>query len=214
MAEKDFQKRQDSPTLKPNNTRQDFKLLKRKEKLMEILQAKRHPPNQIQGYDLHKYRKYHKKKKNCWSRGSTNHLKFDCPVLKKKQLLKRVVELEHRIYQLEEALQIIQKNKAKRERKKKRRKKKKKQKEHQQIKKDCNSAVKLRNLLLMEEQQQDLTNFLQADSYIKKLPGRTQESVKRAYKELFSRDFLTDMVEACTWGDEYYYSIEEGRTSK
>ena len=112
------------------------------------------------------------------------------PILKKKQLLRRVVELEHRIYQLEEALQIILKNKAKRERRKKRRKKKKKQKEHQQIKKDCNSAVKLRNWLLMEEQLQDLTNFIQADSYLKKLPGRTQESVKRAYKKLFSRDFL------------------------
>ena len=213
MAEKDFQKRQD-PTLKPNNQRQEFKLQKRKEKLMEILQAKRHPQNPIQGYDLHKYRKYLKKKKKCWSCGSTNHLKFDCPVLKKKQLLKRVVELEHRIYQHLEALQIIQKNKAKRERRKKRRKKKKKQKEHQQIKKDYNSAVKLKNWLLMEEQQQDLTNFLQADSYLKKLPGRTQESVKRAYKKLFSRDFLTDMVEACTWGDEYYESIDEGGKSK
>ncbi len=74
------------------------------------------------------------------------------------------MDLEHRIYQLEESLQIIQKNKAKRERRKKRRKKKKKQKEHQQLKKDCNSAVKLRNWLLMEEQQQDLTNFLQADN--------------------------------------------------
>ena len=127
---------------------------------------------------------------------------------------KRVEELEYRIYQLEEELQIIRKNKAKRERRKKRRKKKKKQKEHQQIKKDYNSAVKLKNWLLMEEQQQDLTNFLQADSYLKKLPGRTQESVKRAYKKLFSRDFLTDMVEACTWGDEYYDSIEEDMTSK
>ena len=83
MAEKDFQKRQDQ-TLKPNNQRQEFKLQKRKEKLMEILQAKRHPQNPIQGYDLHKYRKYLKKKKKCWSCGSTNHLKFDCPVLKKK----------------------------------------------------------------------------------------------------------------------------------
>ena len=46
MAEKDFQKRQDSPTLKPNNQRQEFKLQKRKEKLMEILQAKRHPKKQ------------------------------------------------------------------------------------------------------------------------------------------------------------------------
>ena len=94
-------------------------------------------------------------------------------------LLKRVVELEHKLCQLEEALQIIQKNKAKRERRKKRRKKKKKQKEHQQIKKDCNSAAKLRNWLLMEEQQQDLINFLQAGSYLKKLPGRIQESVNR-----------------------------------
>ena len=74
--------------------------------------------------------------------------------------------------------------------------------------------MKLRNWLLMEEQQQDLINFLQADSYLKKLPGRTQESVKRAYKKLFSRDFLTDMVEACTWGDEYFKSIDEGGTSK
>ena len=41
------------------------------------------------------------------------------PILKKKQLLRRVVELEHRIYHLEEALQIIQKNKSKRERRKK-----------------------------------------------------------------------------------------------
>ena len=135
MAEKDFQKRQDSPTLKPNNPRQEFKLQKRKEKLMEILQAKRHPQNPIQGYDLQKYWKYHKKKKKCWSCGSTNHLKFDCPVFKKKQLLKRVVDLEHRIYQIEEAPKIIQKNKAKRERRKKRRKKKKKQKERQQLKK-------------------------------------------------------------------------------
>ena len=126
------------------------------------------------------------------------------PNPKEKQLLKKVEELEYRIYQLEEELQIIQKNKAKRERRKKRRKKKKKQKEHQQIKKDCNSAVKLRNWLLMEEKQQDHTNFLLADSYLKKLPGRTQESVKQAYKKLFSRDFLTDMVEACTWEDEYY----------
>ena len=127
---------------------------------------------------------------------------------------KTTPKLEYRIYQLEEKLLIIRKNKAKRERRKKRRKKKKKQKEHQQIKKDCNSAVKLRNWLLMEEQQQDLINFLQADSYLKKLPGRTQELVKRVYKKLFSRDFLTDMVEACTWGNEYYESIDEGGTSK
>ena len=83
MAEKDFQKKQDSPTLKPNNPRQEFKLQKRKEKLMEILQAKRHPSNPIQGYDLHKYKKYHKKKKKCWSSWAKNHLKFHCPILKK-----------------------------------------------------------------------------------------------------------------------------------
>ena len=46
MAEKYFQKRQDSPTLKPNNQSQEFKLQKRKEKLLEILQAKRHPKTQ------------------------------------------------------------------------------------------------------------------------------------------------------------------------
>ena len=43
---------------------------------------------------------------------------------------------------------------------------------------------------------------------------RTQESVKRAYKKPFSRYFLTDMLEACTWGEEYYDSNEEGGTSK
>ena len=65
MAEKDFQKKHDSPTLKPNNLRQEFKLEKRKERLMGILQAKRHPKNQIQRYNLNKYWKYHKKKKKC-----------------------------------------------------------------------------------------------------------------------------------------------------
>ena len=208
MAEKDFQKRQD-PTLKPNNQRQEFKLQKRKEKLIEILQAKRHPPNPIQGYDLHKCMRYHKKKKKCWSCGSTNHLKFDCPVRQKKQLLKWVEELNQRIHKLESALQIILKNKAKRNRRKKRRKKKKMKKEHQQEKRDCNTAVKLKIWLLKEEEEQDLKNFLRADSYLQQLPGRYQNSVKRAYKNLFSRDLLEDMVEAGTWGDEYYESLAE-----
>ena len=87
--------------------------------------------------------------------------------------------------------------------------KKKMKKEHQQEKRDCNSAAKLKIWLLKEEEEQDLKNFLRADSYLQQLPGRYQNSVKRAYKNLFSRDLLEDMVEACTWGDEYYESLAE-----
>ena len=84
-------------------------------------------------------------------------------------------------------------------------------KEHQQEKRDCNLAAKLKFWFLKEEEEeeQDLTNFLRADRYLKKMPGRYQNSVKRAYKNLFSRDLLEDMVEAGTWGDEYYESLAE-----
>ena len=58
------------------------------------------------------------------------------PNPKEKQLLKKVEELKYRIYQLEEELQIIQKNKAKKKKKKKRQKKKKKQKEKEKEKKE------------------------------------------------------------------------------
>ncbi len=210
MAEKDFKKWQDSPAPYIRHV-EELKLKKRKEYIMEELQKKRHPQNPIQGYNLHQHWKIHKKRKRkkCWSCGSTNHLKFDCPVQQKKQLLKWVEELNQRIYQLESALQIILKNKAKRNRRKKRRKKKKMKKEHQQEKRDCNTAAKLKIWLLKEEEEQDLKNFLRADSYLQQLPGRYQNSVKRAYKNLFSRDLLEDMVEACTWGDEYYESLAE-----
>ena len=151
MAEKDLEKWQDSPAPYIRHI-EELKLKKRKKHIMEELQKKRHPPNPIQGYNLHQHWKIRKKKKKqkCWSCGSTNHLKFYCPVQQKKQLLKWVEELNQRIYQLETALQIILKNKAKRNKRKKRRKKKKMKKEHQQEKRDCNTAAKLKIWLLKE----------------------------------------------------------------
>ena len=99
--------------------------------------------------------------------------------------------------------------KSQKKQKEKEKEKKKMKKEHQQEKRDCNTAAKLKIWLLKEEEEQDLKNFLRADSYLQHLPGRYQNSVKRAYKNLFSRDLLEDMVEACTWGDEYYESLTE-----
>ena len=91
MAEKDFKKWQDSPAPYIRHV-EELKLKKRKEYIMEELQKKRHPQNPIQGYNLHQHWKIHKKRKRkkCWSCGSTNHLKFDCPVQQKKQLLNLV----------------------------------------------------------------------------------------------------------------------------
>ena len=57
-------------------------------------------------------------------------------------------------------------------------------------KKRLQLSRKFRNWSLMKEQKQDLTNFLQADNYLKKLPGRTQESVKRAYKKIINYYYL------------------------
>ena len=82
-------------------------------------------------------------------------------------------------------------------------------KKYQQEKRDCNTAAKLKFWLLKEEEEQDFTNFSQTDRYLQKIPGRYQNSVKRAYKNLFSRDLLKDMVKAYTWGDEYYESLAE-----
>ena len=86
MAEKDLEKWQTSPAPYIRHI-EELKLKKRKEHIMEELQKKRHPPNPIQGYNLHQHWKIRKKKKKqkCWSCGSTNHLKFDCPVQQKKQ---------------------------------------------------------------------------------------------------------------------------------
>ena len=213
MAEKDFQKRQDCPALDYIQPRLDFKLSKRKEKIQEILWEKRNPPETIKGYNLRlcwKKRPY--KKKRCWCCGSINHLKIDCPVHKEKQLLLWVEELEKRITQMEEALHVIQKNRAKREERKKRRKRRKKKGEHKEEVRALTSAVKLKNWLFMEEKIQDLKNFSLADLYYRRIPKAGQNKIKKVYQKLFSRDLIGDFVDACTCGDELFEDQYESPT--
>ena len=50
----------------------------------------------------------------------------------------------------------------------------------------------------MEEKEENLTQFLNVDGYQQKLPGKTQESARPAYKSLFLIDLLEDIVETCT----------------
>ena len=94
MEDKDFQKKQERPSIRLPSTKTKPQALKRKEKLQEILWTKRNPPETIKGYNLRMCRKKCSyKKKRCWCCGLIYHLKTDFPANKEKQFNLLVEEL-------------------------------------------------------------------------------------------------------------------------
>ena len=43
-----------------------------------------------------------------------------------------------------------------------------------------------------------------AANILQKLPSKAQSKVKKAYKELYTRDLIEDIVNGFTEGDEFY----------
>ena len=203
-------KRQNIPTLEENQ-RQEFKLALRKKKIQEALWTTRTQSQSIKGYDLHKCARRHKFKKKCWVCGSKTHLKIDCPIQEKNKLKLRVAELERKVADLTEALQIQLKNKKKREEKKKKKKAKKAQRKHRKKAEAQNIAVRIKSLLYKEEETWNGRYVTKADTILQKLPSRAQNKVKRAYQELFSRDLVEDMATGFCEGDDFYEEYEEYR---
>ena len=116
-------KRQNAPTVGKSYLldRDNFKQEIRKRSLREMINNKRNPKQTINGYNLSmRWRKRKYKIKRCWVCGETDHFKADCPIHWIKQLIKRVVELEKRLQNIEESIYIQQKKQNKKMKKKKR----------------------------------------------------------------------------------------------
>ena len=136
-------------------------------------------------------------------------MKIDCPIQEKNKLKLRVAELERKVADLTEALQIQLKNKKKREEKKKKKKAKKAQRKHRKKAEAQNIAVRIKSLLYKEEETWNGRYVTKADTILQKLPSRAQNKVKRAYQELFSRDLVEDMATGFCEGDDFYEEYEE-----
>ena len=138
-------------------------------------------------------------------------MKIDCPIQEKNKLKLRVAELERKVADLTEALQIQLKNAKKREEKKKKKKAKKAQRKHRKKAEAQNIAVRIKSLLYKEEETWNGRYVTKADTILQKLPSRAQNKVKRAYQELFSRDLVEDMATGFCEGDDFYEEYEEYR---
>ena len=196
--------RHEDPTRKPND-REKFKLSLRKANLERLIWRKRNPEMTIKGYDLSKYKKKKKKpKKTCWCCGSARHLISSCRIHKESLLRRRVSELERRVEELEAMLAIRNQYRKKIEKKKEKKKAKKKKKRHQLKVQAMNTAVKVRNQLLKEEQTWNGSEWLKGAQLIEKEPPKIKQEICKAYKNLYNRDLNTDIVEAATCGDEFF----------
>ena len=113
--------RQEAPTEKGeySTPRIESKLQLRKKELNKIIWSKRTPNQSILGYNLSlRRRKRYRRKKKCWVCGSVDHLKAECPVHRESRLRQRVAELEERIQNLEDFINIQNINRKKRDKRK------------------------------------------------------------------------------------------------
>ena len=204
--------RQEAPTEKGeySTPRIESKLQLRKKELNKIIWSKRTPNQSILGYNLSlRRRKRYRRKKKCWVCGSVDHLKAECPVHRESRLRQRVAELEERIQNLEDFINIQNINRKKRDKRKREKMEKKKKKKHKKLLKVLNASVKIKSLILEEEATWAGTHAFNAGKYLEKMGVKTKEEVSKAYKKLFDSDLITDMANAICAGDDYFESLED-----
>ena len=115
----DIKKRQEAPADLKEQIIQT-KLKRRAANISKYLWSKRNPTNPLKGYNLSLCKRRRKIKfKRCWECGSTTHLKANCPIHIKHQLMARVQELEALVQELPEKIHIQIKSRKRREFKRK-----------------------------------------------------------------------------------------------
>ena len=148
----DIKKRQEAPADLKEQIIQT-KLKRRAANISKYLWSKRNPTNPLKGYNLSLCKRRRKIKfKRCWECGSTTHLKANCPIHIKHQLMARVQELEALVQELSEKIHIQIKSRKRREFKRKKKLRKKKEKRRQRKIRAMNKAVKIKQYLLKEEE--------------------------------------------------------------
>ena len=203
----DLSKRQEEPA-ELKELRENFKLNQRKEKIRQVIWSKRNPTDparSIYGYNLSMFRKRKKFKiKKCWECCSTCHLKSNCPVHRESLLRMRVTELEKKLQKLEACMINLEEQKKKRDRKKKKKQQKIKEKKRRRKIQAMNIAVKIRGLLLKEEETFDGKHALGGAVLLNKAKRGVKERIIKTYREIFNRDVVIDTAEALCAGDEFF----------
>ena len=211
----DLSKRQEEPA-ELKQIQENFRLNMRKERIRQVLWSKRNPidlASSIYGYNLSMFRRRKKFKiKKCWECGSTYHLKSNCPVHRESLLRIRVTELENKLQKLETCMINLEEQKKKRDRKLKKKRQKMKEKKRKRKIQAMNIAVKIRGLLLKEEETLEGKHALGGAVLLDKAKRGVKERIIKAYKEIYNRDVVIDTAEALCAGDEFFEEYYEEKT--
>ena len=211
----DLSKRQEEPA-ELKQIQENFRLNMRKERIRQVLWSKRNPTDlasSIYGYNLSMFRRRKKfKLKKCWECGSTYHLKSNFPVQRESLLRIRVTELENKLQKLEAYMINLEEQKKKRDRKLKKERQKMKEKKRKRKIQAMNIAVKIRGLLLKEEETLEGKHALGGAVLLDKAKRGAKERIIKAYKEIYNRDVVIDTAEALCAGDEFFEEYYEEKT--
>ena len=200
----DIKKRQEAPAdLKEQSIQ--TKLKRRDANISKYLWSKRNPTNPLKGYNLSLCKRRRKIKfKRCWECGSTTHLKANCPIHIKHQLMARVQELEALVQELSEKIHIQIKSRKRREFKRKKKLRKKKEKRRQRKIRAMNKAVKIKQYLLKEEETLNGISVTRGAKILEEASRAERQRIITAYEELYSTNIAADIGEAFCLCDEFF----------
>ena len=106
----------------------------------------------------------------------------------------------------------LEEQKKKRDRKKKKKRQNMKEKKRRRKIQAMNMAVKIRGLLLKEEETLEGKHALGGEVLLDKAKRGIKERIIKAYREIFNRDVVMDTAEALCMGDEFFEEYYEEKT--
>ena len=106
----------------------------------------------------------------------------------------------------------LEEQKKKRDRKKKKKQQKMKEKKRRRKIQAMNIAVKIRGLLLKEEETFDGKHAFGGAVLLDKAKRGVKERIIKTHKEMFNRDVVMDKAEAICAGDEFFEEYYEAKT--